>query len=139
MRATERAYLEGVILVSGYLQNHPATRAFAEAFRRKYGRNAGYAAYGYDAIRLLAAAWQDSGGDPASLGTWLAAVRGYDGASGLITFAPGRRANTGLHLLRVDARGDLRPIGDGGAGAGEGDPAGEYRVGESRGEPDPVE
>lgn len=139
MPAAERAYLEGVVLVSGYLENHPATRAFTDAFRRKYGRAAGYAAYGYDSIRLLAAAWQDSGGDSATLGAWLAAVQGYDGASGLISFAPGRRANTGLHLLRVDARGDLRPIDDGGTGAGADDPAGEYRVGESRNEPDLAE
>jgi ABC-type branched-subunit amino acid transport system substrate-binding protein len=112
MPAAERAYFEGVVLVSGYLESHPTTRAFADAFRRRYGRVPGYAAYGYDAIRLLAAAWQDSGGDPAELGARLAAVTGYDGASGLISFAPDHRANTELHLLRVDARGDLRPIGE---------------------------
>ena len=37
-------------------------------------------------------------------------MRDFDGASGRISFDPGRRTNSGLTLLKIDRRGRVRPL-----------------------------
>ncbi len=108
----ERAGFAGLVLVSGTDDARPSARAFAEGFRRRYGRPPGYAAWGYDAVRLLASGWQAKGGSPANLAAGLAASGGFEGAAARVVFADGRRANSALELLYVDQSGGYRDLGN---------------------------
>ncbi len=110
LRPADRAHLEGTVLVAGSLEEDPAARSFIDAFRRRFARNPGYAAYGYDAARLLEAAWSEGHRTPAQLRDWLANVRNYEGASGRISFRSDRRVNEELDLLKIDTRGRIRRL-----------------------------
>lgn len=115
MRPQERGNVEGAVIVSGYSETNPPTRRFLQAFRQRFRREAGYGSHGYDAGRLVMQAWQEGCRDGSAVRDWLAALRGYEGASGRITFADGRRSNTELLLLRVGASGRYLQIGEDGS------------------------
>ena len=110
MRPGDRDDIEGAIFVSGYQETHPATRTFIDAFRRRFARDVGYAAYGYDAASLVISGWQGGHQVAGSLRNWLAEVRNFDGASGPISFVRDRRTNGELALLKIDPRGRVRPL-----------------------------
>ena len=84
---------------------------FTEAFRRRFARDVGYAAYGYDAARMVMSGWNNGWRTSGSLRIWLGELRDFEGASGRISFAQGRRINTELVLLKIDSRGWIRPLG----------------------------
>jgi len=111
MRPGDRSYIEGTIFVSGYQEGTSAGRDFIDGFRRRFARDAGYAAYGYDAARLVIGGWEEGGQNPGALREWLAEVRGFEGASGRISFSPGRRTNSELVLVKIDGRGRVRRLG----------------------------
>ncbi|MEW6752290.1 MAG: ABC transporter substrate-binding protein [Candidatus Latescibacterota bacterium] len=111
MRPQERSNVQGAVVVSGYSESSPGTRRFLGAFRQRFHREAGYAAQGYDAGRLVILAWQEGHRDAAAVRDWLAGVRQYQGASGRITFPADRRTNAEVVLLRIDGRGRYLPEG----------------------------
>jgi ABC-type branched-subunit amino acid transport system substrate-binding protein len=105
MRPVDRAYLEGTVLAA----RHPeADQAFIDAFRRRFARDPHYAALGYDAARLVIEGWRAGHQDRQALRRWLGGRRGFEGASGGISFAQGRRANEELVLLKIDRNGLIR-------------------------------
>lgn len=110
MRPGDRDNIEGAIFVSGYQETRPATRKFIDAFRRRFARDVGYAAYGYDAANLVISGWQEGPQLAGSLRSWLIQVRNFDGASGHISFVRDRRTNGELALLKIDPRGRIRPL-----------------------------
>ena len=110
MRSRDRENIEGAIFVSGYQETHSATRKFIDAFRRRFARDVGYAAYGYDAASLVVNGWREGQQVAGALRGWLAAVRDFDGASGSISFVRDRRTNGELALLKIDPRGRIRPL-----------------------------
>ena len=123
MRRVDRAYLKGAVFVTQRQDSAPTARSFMDSFRRRFARDPDLAAYGYDAARLLISGWRQGRQSRRALGDWLAGVQGYEGASGSISFAAGRRANAELVLQKIDRRGrvvslgpedlpDLSPAGD---------------------------
>ncbi len=109
MTASDREYVKGCILVSGRRQG-AAARDFTDLFRSRFGRDPGYAGFGYDAAALVAAGWREGNDSRDAIRDWLAALTDYDGASGRISFPPGRRANDELNLVKIDSRGRLVPL-----------------------------
>jgi len=110
MRPGDRKNIEGSIFVAGYQETHATTRKFIDAFRRRFARDVGYATYGYDAAGLIISGWEQGQQSPEALRSWLTKVRGFDGASGLISFVTDRRTNGELSLLKIDPRGRVRPL-----------------------------
>jgi branched-chain amino acid transport system substrate-binding protein len=76
------------------------SRAFAEAFRAKYGREADfYGAWTFDAINILAEAiGQANGTEPESVRSAIRAIRGMKGAEGSFSFD---KNGDGLHGYNV--------------------------------------
>jgi len=111
--ATERDHISGCVFVSSRGQVSPARRSFTDGFRSRFGRDPRLAAFGYDAARLVIRGWQEGNTGAGQLRQWLSQVRDYEGASGRISFPPGRRANSELDLLRIDAGGKVRALGPG--------------------------
>ncbi|MFH1570623.1 MAG: ABC transporter substrate-binding protein [Gemmatimonadota bacterium] len=110
LSATERQYLRGCAFVSRRGGESESARRFTDAYRARFGRDPGFAAFSYDAARLAMAGYQEGHHTRAALRDWLAGVRNHDGASGRISFPPGRRANGEIGLLKIDARGRVRPL-----------------------------
>ena len=110
MRRVDRAYLKGAVFVTQRRDGAPPARAFMDSFRRRFARGPDLAAYGYDAARLLISGWMHGQRSRRALGDWLAGVHGYEGASGRISFAAGRRANDELVLKKIDHRGRVVPL-----------------------------
>ncbi len=106
----ERKYVNGTIFVSRFHGSAAVTRKFTDAFRRNFGRDPGYAAFGYDAARMVIEGWSRGRQTPALLRDWLAEIREFEGASGKISFLAGRRTNSEVTLLKIDARGRVRPL-----------------------------
>ncbi len=102
MRAGERKYMDGTILLSARREELPQARSFVDAYRRRFAREPRYAAYGFDAVQLVAQAWRQGRGDREQMRDWLATVRDYVGASGHISFGEERRTNVDLTLLKID-------------------------------------
>jgi ABC-type branched-subunit amino acid transport system substrate-binding protein len=89
--------------------NNPAYAAFARAYRARYGsEGTPSAAYGYDAVNLLAGALETSGLNRAALREAIAAQRGFVGATGTIAWdnAGGNRAEPVLLVLPGATRAD---------------------------------
>jgi ABC-type branched-subunit amino acid transport system substrate-binding protein len=105
----ERQDFLGCMFVTSREEDTPAARQFAEAFRRQAGRQGNYAVYGYDAARLVIAGWQGGKRERGALRDWLAAVQGFAGASGRISFGPRRQTNTELAMLKISRRGQIVP------------------------------
>ena len=92
----------------------PRSRDFAERFRRASAAPPAPAdAMYYDAIMVAAEAVREAGPSPAAVRRWLgglgSAHPAYDGVTGPISFAPGRRAN----LLMMRAVGGAAVVVDG--------------------------
>lgn len=109
LSADERQDFLGAMFVSSRDEGTAEARQFDEAFRRQAGRQGEYAAYGYDAARLVIEGWQGGKRERGALRDWLAAVRGYSGASGRISFGQGQHSNTELAMLKVNRRGQIVP------------------------------
>ena len=110
MRLSERKYVDGAIVASAKRQERGEGQEFVDSYRQRFGSDPQYAAYGYDAAQLVAAAWRATGGRAAPMRDWLSQVRDYAGVSGHISFAENRRTNVDLTLLKID--GDrFRPLG----------------------------
>ena len=110
MSARDRRYLEGAVFVTGYRKEAAATRQFDNAFRRRFNKDPGYAAYGYDAARLIMLGWRKGHRSRSALRQWIAATRGYEGASGRISYEGGRRSNANFGMMRIDAGGSVSPL-----------------------------
>ena len=107
----DRANMEGSVFVSGRDVKGQAATEFTANFRRQFGSDPGYAAFGYDAARMLAMGWERDYRTRDRLRTWLAQLRGYEGASGRISFSDTRRVNGELILLKIGEGGKIRPLG----------------------------
>ena len=110
MLPQDRKYIQGCLFVSGYYKSAAETRRFIDEFRRGFRRNPGYAAYGYDAARIVMEGWNQGARSRADLRAWLAGLQGYAGASGQIGFKAGRRTNSELGLLTVGQSGLVRDL-----------------------------
>lgn len=110
MSPEERQDMAGCVFISGRDDTAPAAREFDERFRRQYGRQSGYAAYGYDAARLVLEGWAAGKRGRRELGDWLGGVNGFEGASGRISFTQGRRVNSELVMMKIDRRGQIVPV-----------------------------
>ncbi len=105
MLPRDRKYIQGALFVSGFRESADQTRRFIDDFRRSFRRNPGYAAYGYDAARIVMEGWEQGARSRAGLRDWIAGLQGYAGASGRIGFVEGRRTNSELGLLTVGQSG----------------------------------
>ena len=110
MLSGERSHVQGAVFVARQHENAPLARRFTDAFRREFGRDPGYAAHGYDAARMVLEAWRQGSRSRTAVREWLAALQGFDGASGGISFAEGGRTNGQVMLLKIAARGRVRPL-----------------------------
>jgi ABC-type branched-subunit amino acid transport system substrate-binding protein len=106
----DREYIKGAIFISRYRDSAPLARKFIDAFRREFKRDPGYAAYGYDAALMLMEGWARGRHSPSALRDWLAEIRGFEGATGKISFLDGRRTNSEIELLKIAAGGRVRPL-----------------------------
>lgn len=107
---TERIHLQEAVFVSRR-QGSSQEQDFIDRYRlRTHRDDAGYAAAGYDAVRLILAAWDAGQHTRATLRDYLADVRQFDGASGRISFTDTRRANSELTLLTIDRAGRIRAL-----------------------------
>jgi branched-chain amino acid transport system substrate-binding protein len=92
------------------MRQSPVFGRFASLFSAKYGSDPDYlAALGYDAVNLAAAAFRQGKINPGFAADFLATVKGYEGASGRITFGRGR-SNLDLPLFTFQA-GRVIPVG----------------------------
>lgn len=95
------AILGGAVFYSGKeaMRRAPGFNRFASRFTSKHGTEPDHlSALGYDAVSLAAAAFRQGKIDPGYIAAFLAGVKGYEGASGRITF--GRtRSNLELPLF----------------------------------------
>jgi ABC-type branched-subunit amino acid transport system substrate-binding protein len=95
--------LGGAVFYSGKgaMRQAPGFSRFASLFAAKYGNEPDHlSALGYDAVNLAAAAFRQGKIDPGYTAAFLAGVKGYEGASGRITF--GRtRSNLEIPLFTV--------------------------------------
>ena len=110
MGSRDRADMENTVIVSGRGVNGEEATKFTANFRRQFERDPGYAAYGYDAVRILGRGWDEGYRTRDNLRAWLSALRGFEGASGRISFSGARRVNGELILLKIEAKGVIRPL-----------------------------
>jgi len=89
-------------------QDLPApAQAFREHYRSRFQKDPDYdAAYGYDAVLLLADAIKIVGPDPSRVTAWLKGVENYQGASGRLSIGADGNSLTNWLLGRYD-RGQL--------------------------------
>jgi branched-chain amino acid transport system substrate-binding protein len=88
----------------------PNGKGYEEAYKKKYGMSfkTSFSGYGYDAVKMLAAAAAKAeSADPAALKTALIDIgKNYDGATGMITFDAERQRSEQPYLkLRVTEKG----------------------------------
>jgi branched-chain amino acid transport system substrate-binding protein len=99
---------EGVLIGTRFstLERRREVIEFSREFRARYGRPPdGFAAYGYDAVKVVARALEDGGTSRAAVQRYLAALRsqgGIPGVTGTIAFTPsGDPVAGGFVLLRI--------------------------------------
>lgn len=84
------AAAEGVILTDASFDpasQNPETQKFLSRFMQKYGKDPGMLAVtGYDALRVLIHAFDETGGDPTAMAASLRGLKGFPGAAGTISF-----------------------------------------------------
>lgn len=108
-------YVRCAVYVDGFWagSSRPETRRFVEAFRRKFGPDAKptvLEASAWDAVRMARAAIdQARTKSRQAVRDGLAAVRGFKGATGDITFDERRTASKELFFMTMDA-GGLREL-----------------------------
>lgn len=105
--------LGGAVFYSakGAMRQAPGYGRFASLFAAKYGTEPDHlSALGYDAVNLAAAAFRQEKIDPGYTAAFLAGVKGYEGASGRITFG---RTRSNLELpLFVFQNGRVVPVSE---------------------------
>lgn len=107
---TERNHMRGATFVARR-QGAAAERDFVDRYRvRTHRDDAGYAAAGYDAARLILNGWSDGRTTRAELRQYLADVRQFEGASGRVSFSANRRANSEMALLKIGEDGAIRTL-----------------------------
>ena len=106
----EHHYAGDVLAVQPFsTANNGAYHAFADTYRARYGSEpTADAAYGYDAVRLLARALEAGGLNRAALRDAIAAQTGFVGATGTAVWdnAGGNQAEAGL----VELQGGRLPM-----------------------------
>lgn len=107
-------HAEGVLLSRpGFdpASDEPAVRRFVETYRERHGEEPGiYAAYGYDAVRVLAAALEQEGRVPRNLWQGLHALRDYEGVTGPIQFDQMNGVTAFPRVYVVSSKGELEAI-----------------------------
>ncbi len=99
--------VEGSIFYTGFSPEQPTanTKKFLDAFAKKYNGEVAelFAAQGYDAVKIIAAALKKAGTtDPKAFRDAVAATKEFPGASGTITFLPNREPlKSPVYLLTV--------------------------------------
>jgi branched-chain amino acid transport system substrate-binding protein len=84
-RSAEGVYVSRTVFDVG--SEDPAVQRFVTAFRERHGEDPDlFAAYGYDALRVLAAAAQEAGLSPRQLWTGVRGIQDLRGATGHIQF-----------------------------------------------------
>ncbi len=81
--------VEGIMLTGFFHSSNtnPATQEFIKAYKEKYNEEPGtYAAYSYDAARLIIEALEKGKTDRAGIQAYLASVKDFKGATGTTTF-----------------------------------------------------
>ena len=102
--------LSRVVLAENYYPSslRPATRAFADAYRKKYHEEAPpYAAYAYDGLRLLASACARLKPACARAGLMneFGRTQGYEGVLGTLSYSGSGDAVKPIYVLRIEGRG----------------------------------
>jgi branched-chain amino acid transport system substrate-binding protein len=90
----------------------PEVRAFLDAYRQEYGHppEDAFAALGFDALGLIAAAIQRAGtADPGSLSRALTQLRDYQGVTGTISYRPFRAPAKPVAIIGV-RQGRFHPL-----------------------------
>ncbi|MHB8416858.1 MAG: penicillin-binding protein activator [Myxococcales bacterium] len=101
-------YVECSVFVDGFFaqSSRPATKAFVDAFQKAYGHEPGLMeAEAYDAGRMVE---QVMAGHPPTREAFraaLAALKGFDGATGTTTIGPDREPEKDLFYLTVTSKG----------------------------------
>ncbi len=91
-------------------------RSFVADFAQKYGHEPDvYAAHGYDAVRILAEAVQESGLNPHELRFYLNSMNPYPGVSGATDFNDKGDVRKFHRMYRIEG-GTATPIAEAGAG-----------------------
>lgn len=96
--------VEGAVFVDGFFagSGRSGTEEFTRRFMEAYGREPGVlSAQAYDAARMLMAAARQ-GVDREAVAGRLKGLRGFNGATGLISFNARREAEKGLFVLTVE-------------------------------------
>ncbi len=102
-------YVEGAIFVSPYFEDDYGTRKFIDDFRLKFVHTPNeISAFGYDAMTLLAKTCLKGARTRGDVRSAISKVRNYHGASGEISFSPGR-FNTSVHFLKIE-NGRIIPL-----------------------------
>ena len=122
----ERAgkYVQCSVFVDGFFagSERPETRRFVESFARRYGKPPTILeASAYDAARMLRQAVErDRATTREAVRAWLAALKGFKGATGDIAFDAQREPQKQLFFLTVDKAGlrELAPAELAAPGAG---------------------
>ena len=109
MKSTERRYLEGAMFVASMDNRAAPAQSFANAFRRRFGKDPEYAAYGYDAARLFLEGWRQGHRSRSALRDWISSLQSYSGASGKISFPNGSRTNREFLMMRIESGGRVKP------------------------------
>lgn len=87
------AAANGIVYTTTYFDptsSDPAVKGFVESYRKLYGKppESPYVGYGYDGIRILAAALAQAGGPGDKLRDAIAATKRYPGVTGEVVFQP---------------------------------------------------
>ncbi len=106
----QRDEFKGALMVARRPPSDPTSRRFVDAFRVQFGSDPIFAANGFDAARLVIGGWEEGMRTRSELRDWLGSVERFEGASGLLTFPPGRRSNNELVLLKIDQRSRIREV-----------------------------
>jgi branched-chain amino acid transport system substrate-binding protein len=82
----------------------PAVQRFVAEIRKRYGHNPeANAALGYDAVRILADAMRRAGSlDRKAIRDQIAATKGYQGVSGVITMGPDRDPIKPVAMIKIE-------------------------------------
>jgi len=110
MSAKDRANMAQTVIVSGRGINGDVATQFVANFRKLFGNDPGNAAFGYDAAMIVSRGWDLGYRTRDRLHSWLSGLRGFDGASGRISFSNERRVNNELILLKIGADGHIGPV-----------------------------
>ena len=97
-------YVEGAIFTADFFEGNLSEQylRFVDRYRQRYGRTpTKVAALSYDATTTLLNIFARGVKSPAEIRDRIEETRNFEGASGIVTFAPGKRANSHVFLLTI--------------------------------------